>query len=102
MKLPKNAVSIIALVVVVVGAGVYFIWMREPATPNVSIDDTLSSANEAQASFLILAEQLEPVAFDASILSDPRFLALVDIQTIIVPEAAGREDPFARLPGVVE
>jgi hypothetical protein len=96
MTLPKNVPLLAAALIVVAGIAAYVFWLREPAMPNVSIEGE-GAVTEAHATFLALAAQLEPVAFDASVLSDPRFLALVDITTAILPEDAGRTDPFGRL-----
>ncbi len=96
--LSKNTTIAIASGIVVLGVVVYFVWMRPNTDPNVSIESGPTSV--AQATFLSLAAQLEPVAFDASILSDSRFQALVDLKTVIVPETEGRTDPFAPLAGV--
>lgn len=99
MALSKKTSVTVAIVVVVLGVGAYFLWMRQPADPNITIADA-GAASVAQATFLTLAARLEPVAFDARILTDARFLSLVDIKTAIVPEESGRKDPFAPLPGV--
>jgi hypothetical protein len=83
------------------GAGValaaaYFIFFPKGAgTSAISTDNAPASAAEIQ--FLNLASQVGPVFFDVSILSDPRFTSLVDIHTPILPEVAGRRDPFAPL-----
>jgi hypothetical protein len=58
----------------------------------VSATEPLSPA---ETTFVNLATQLEPLGFDTAILSDPRFMALVDIHTAVIPESAGRRDPFA-------
>lgn len=94
----KNITFLIAGGIVVLGLVAYFLWMRPQTDETVSVAD--GPASSAQAVFIRLAEQLEPVAFDASVLADPRFTALVDIKTTIVPEPSGRTDPFAPLPGV--
>jgi len=99
MALSKKKTIIIAAAIVVLGVVAYFLWLRPQPDENVSIVG-FGPTGEAQATFLTLAAQLQPIAFDASVLDDPRFLSLVDIQTIIVPEASGRTDPFAPLPGV--
>ena len=99
MALKKNTLMYIALAVVLGGGALYFVWMNQSAQPDISFTDG-GPTSEAQASFLTLAAQLEPIGFDASILSDPRFAALVDIKTAILPEAGGRPDPFSPLPGV--
>ena len=65
--------------------------------PIVSPQGAAGSAAEVRFSSLIA--QLNGVSFETDILSDERFLSLVDIRTAIVPEAAGRADPFAPLAG---
>jgi hypothetical protein len=98
MALSKNTTILIAAGIVVLGLVAYFLWMR-PSGEEIVSTTGFGAAGEAQATFLTLGAQLGPIGFDASILSDPRFTKLVDIKTVIVPEAGGRTDPFAPLPG---
>lgn len=99
MALSKKKTIIIAAVIVVLGLVAYFVWLKPQPVENVSIAG-YGPTGQVQASFLTLAAQLQPIAFDATVLTDPRFTALVDIKTVIIPEAAGRTDPFAPLAGV--
>lgn len=99
MTLPKNTTILIASAIVVCGLVAYFLWMRPADENNVSVSST-GVTNEVQATFLALAAQLDPIAFNGEILLDPRFIKLIDIKTVIVPENGGRTDPFAPLPGV--
>lgn len=99
MALSKKKTIIIAAAIVVLGVVAYFVWLRPQPVENISID-SFGPTGQAQATFLTLAAQLQPIAFDASVLSDARFMSLVDIKTVIVPEASGRTDPFAPLAGV--
>ena len=99
MALSKKTSIGIALAVVLLGIAGYMFWMQPADDETVSVTG-FGPATEAQATFLTLAGQLETVAFDQNILSDPRFTSLVDIKTAIVPETEGRSDPFAPLPGV--
>lgn len=98
MALSKNTTISIAAGIVVLGVAAYFLWMRPDTQESVTVGAGPSSL--AQATFLTLASQLGPISFNAEVLSDPRFTALVDIKTLIEPEADGRTDPFAPLPGV--
>lgn len=98
MALSKKTTMGIAAGIVVLGIVAYMFWLR-PGVDSVSVIDG-GPASEAQATFLTLAEQLGSISFDASILDDARFLSLVDIKTTILPEDAGRTDPFAPLPGI--
>ena len=54
-------------------------------------------ASSAETLFLNLSTQLDSISFDTTILTDPRFAALSDIHTEILPEATGRNNPFASL-----
>lgn len=100
MAISKNTTILIASGIVVLGLVAYFLWMRPASEAPISVGETGAATNEAQATFLTLAAQLDPVGFDTTILQDPRFTKLVDIKTVIVPEPSGRPDPFAPIPGV--
>jgi len=101
MALSKKKSIIIAIAVVVLGIVAYFLWLKPSSEENISVVG-FGPTGQAQATFLTLAAQLQPIAFDASVLSDVRFLSLVDIKTVIIPESTGRTDPFAPLAGVRE
>jgi hypothetical protein len=96
MNLNFSKNTIIALVVgaVLIVAAVYLLFFQSPSTV-VVVEGAPTSPEEQN--FLILANQLEPLSFETGVLSDPRFMALVDIHTPIVSEPAGRRDPFAPL-----
>lgn len=99
MALTKKTSIGIALAIVILGIAGYVFWMQPGADSTISVTG-VGPTTEAQTTFLTLAGQLETVAFDQTILSDPRFTALIDIKTAIIPENEGRSDPFAPLPGV--
>lgn len=99
MTKSRTTTIAIAAGIVVLGIVAYFLWLRPSNDELVSVSG-YGPASEVQATFLNLAAQLEPVAFDPRILSDERFLSLIDIHTSIVPETSGRTDPFAPLPGI--
>ncbi len=91
----KNTIiSIIIGVVILLVAG-YMLFFQQPASSAVTATE---ASSEAEVTFVNLAAQLEPLGFDTSILANPRFLELVDIHTIVLPEVSGRKDPFAPLP----
>lgn len=64
-------------------------------TPEGTVTASEGPATASEAAFVTLASQLDSIAFDLSILEDPRFLSLKDIHTAITPEDSGRTDPFA-------
>lgn len=97
MNASRNTIILVILAVLVLAAAGYLLFGRGDATP--TLQGTGAPASQAELTFLNLTAQIEPVAFDTSILSDSRFKALQDIRTVVVPEDAGRVDPFAPLTG---
>lgn len=97
MPISKTTGVGIVLGLLVLAAAGYLLLRPAP------VDGLTSSApaSDAEAQFIALTAKLDPVTFDTKILTDPRFMALVDIRTAIVPETSGRTDPFSPLPGVV-
>jgi hypothetical protein len=88
----------IVLGVILLGTAAY-LMLRPASAPGVSA--TGAPASEAELTFITLTAKIDPVAFDTSILKDPRFMGLQDIRTVILPEPSGRLDPFSPLAGVV-
>ncbi|MFA5942202.1 MAG: hypothetical protein WC798_00810 [Candidatus Paceibacterota bacterium] len=88
--------SIIALFVIAAGVYWYFFSGTDEQLP-LTIGEPES---QVQTKFQALASELQPISFDTSIFSDPRFNALVDFTTPVSPEATGRLDPFAPVVGV--
>lgn len=88
---------IICGVVVVGGLLYYFFFFTADTGTAVT---AAAGASDAELTFVNLAGQLDPIDFDTTLLSDPRFSALVDIRTPILPESVGRTDPFAPISGV--
>lgn len=95
MNNSRSTIILVVLAIVVVLAALYMLFGKGDTSGAVSVQD--APASRAELTFLSLAAQLDPVSFDTSILSDPRFDALQDIRTAIVPENSGRVDPFSPL-----
>lgn len=100
MPMPQNqtAVILIVLGLVVLGAIAYLLFGQGETDPAVVITDT--TVTERELVFINLTAQIEPIKFESEILTDPRFLALQDLRTAVVPETEGRPDPFAPLSGI--
>jgi hypothetical protein len=96
MKNSKNILIIVSALVVAGGAYWYFFT----GTGNQAPLTTTTATSQAQTTFQTLVSELQPISFDTTILSDPRFRALVDITTPVSPEPSGRTDPFATVAGV--
>lgn len=89
---------IVALVVVLVLAvGWYALSGGSGAAPALTTTKG-TAATPAEQSLVSTLLALRAVKLDATIFSDPAFVSLKDFSTQIVPEPAGRTDPFAPLP----
>lgn len=97
MKLDTKTILMIVAGIVVLG-GVYWYFFTG-TTSELPLSTDSPSSNPVQAQFETLVGELTPVSFDTTLFTDPRFTALVDLGTPIVPETSGRIDPFALLSG---
>lgn len=97
MQLTKSNI-ILAVIggLTVIAAIYYYGFYNKDSGPAVIAS---SEASSAESDFIRLQGQIINITFDQDIFSDPRFTRLTDIHTVIVPEAAGRRDPFAPLAG---
>ena len=89
----KSNTTLIIIATLLLAAGAY--WYFFTGTGNQPPLSGTTSANQAQTQFQTLVSELQPISFDTSIFSNPRFNALVDLTTPIYSEATGRLDPFA-------
>ncbi len=87
---------IIGIVVIAALGGAYLYFF--PSVSTTPLTASTPSASEQQ--FLDLAGQLQPVSFDTSIFSDPRFSGLIDLTVPLTPEIQGRTDPFGPIAGL--
>lgn len=98
MQHNSTIIMILAAIVLLGGAGYwYFSSTNGTDAPLVAVD---GSGSEAQSRFQALVSELNPISFDTSIFSDPRFGILINLATPINAESQGRIDPFAVIPGV--
>ena len=96
----KSSTTLIIIATLIVAAGAY--WYFFTGTGNEPPLTTSATENAAHIRFQTLVSELQPISFNTSIFSDPRFMALIDLTTPITPETLGRLDPFAPVPGISE
>lgn len=89
----STLVFVLCLVIVAGGLGYYFFFFN--SSSGAALTTSTGTASDAELSFITLVSKLDPIVFDTSVLSDPRFTSRQDIRTAIVPETTGRKDPFA-------
>jgi hypothetical protein len=80
--------------VILIAVGYFVFFSGGSSAPDVA---ATAPASPAELLFINLAGELDPVSFNGGILTDPRFTALTDIRTAVLPETTGRTDPFAPL-----
>ncbi|HYE23484.1 MAG TPA: hypothetical protein VEA92_03535 [Candidatus Paceibacterota bacterium] len=103
MKLTKTTtilLLILGAVAVVSGVVIYNATSSVPSDEEI-LTEEVGMSNVDEALFMNLASQIDAIRFDEAFFSDPRFLTLVDIRVVVVPEQVGRKDPFANLSGIV-
>ena len=94
------SIFIIVSLVVAGAAYWYFFTGNTGNQPPLTASTPSSLLSEAPTKFQTLVTQMQSLSVHTAIFSDPRFAALVNLATPIAPEASGRQDPFALVPGV--
>jgi hypothetical protein len=95
MHLTKSNIILSIFAGLTLVAAIYYYFFYNKDSGPAVIETPAASA--AELDFVNLVGQIDSISFDTSIFSDPRFIALTDIHTIVVPEASGRRDPFASI-----
>lgn len=97
---PTSVLSVIGIAILVAGA----IWygMSQGSVGSTSLISTQSIGNSPDERELVeTLLALRAVTLDGTVFNEPAFLSLRDFGTQIVPEPAGRPNPFAPLTGTV-
>lgn len=97
MHLTKSNIILAVIAGLTLVAAIYYYGFYNKDNGPAVVETAPASA--AELDFVNLVGQIDSISFDTSIFSDPRFMALTDIHTIVVPETSGRRDPFAPLSG---
>ncbi len=93
-NIPRRTLILYICAGIVFAGAVYYYFFFNRDT-GASVETSNTQASEAEISFITLLGKIDPITFDTSIFSNPRFLRLQDIRTAIIPEPSGRKDPFA-------
>ena len=98
----KSNQIVLVVAVLVVAAGFYWYFFTGTGAEDQQTLIVGAEENPAQTRFRMLVSELQPIKFDTSIFNDSNFMALTSLSTQVAPEASGRLDPFAAIPGVSE
>lgn len=90
----KHKGAVIGVVVVIGFIGWYVSSSGAAPATLSSTPDASTGPGDAIVQTLV---SLQTITLSGTIFSDPAFMSLNDLTTAIIPEAAGRTDPFAPL-----
>lgn len=94
----KSSTLLLIIITLSIIAGAY--WYVSIRGADQAPLTATASQSATQTQFQALVSKLGTISFRTTIFSDPKFSSLVDLTTPITPEASGRSDPFAPVPGV--
>ena len=93
-SLVKNILFALAL-----AAAAWFLWRFFFAAEDAALEAesavAFSEAARETQGFLRTLQQLRDISLDGELFGDERFRSLIDHRQDVVPESAGRENPFA-------
>ncbi len=95
---PATQKLLISLIVLAfVGYVSYMTFFGEVEIPQyVDVEaESMGRTEVLGQDILILSDQLQQINIDKSVFSSPLFSSLIDISQPLLPEAQGRENPFA-------
>lgn len=96
MTFNRNILVTVGLGVVVAG-GVWYGMTSNSSPALLTTEDVSGVGSTAERELIDTLLALREVSLDGSIFSNPAFLSLRDFGIQIVPEPAGRRNPFAPL-----
>jgi hypothetical protein len=94
----SNSTIFLIITTLVLAGGAYWYFSVQTDGTESPLTGTIQE-NQTQTQFKMLVSQLQSISFDTSIFTDPNFMALINLATPVMPEASGRPDPFASIPG---
>jgi len=104
MNTSKTSTSaiIIIVIIIVVALAAYFYYEGGNNTASSSLESVPAGtgSGEIGSRVLVLLNQIRDLKIDASLFSDPAFLALQDYSIQIPQQNVGRLNPFAPISGM--
>lgn len=94
-----NFTILLVVAALILAGGAYWYSTQTGNEPPITAS---AEENQAQTQFKALVSELNTISLSGdaiSIFSDPKFMALTDLATQVMPEDSGRLDPFAPIPG---
>ena len=85
---------VVLVIAVILWLG-YSVFIKDDEASGVQSAGVSSQASLEAQEFLTKLQQLSAIKIEGSLFSDTRFNALIDFRQELVPEPAGRNNPFA-------
>lgn len=93
----RNLVIAVVIIAAVVFAGYYYATRDTTPDATLLVGAPTASASGVEGDLLSALQQLRHISLDTSIFQNPVFQSFIDYSTTLVPQAAGRPNPFAPL-----
>lgn len=100
MAIFQNKFVILILGSILAAGVAWYVFLRDTTPEALLTTEDLTTSSGADKDVVETLLQLRAITLSGTIFSDPAFVALKDNGTQIVPEPAGRENPFLPLPGM--
>lgn len=101
MAILQNKMVILILGSIFVATAAWYLFLRDTTAAPLLKTEDLTSASGADKDVVETLLQLRAITLSGTIFTDPAFVMLRDNGTQIVPEPAGRPNPFLPLEGGV-
>lgn len=93
----RNLLIAVAIILAVVAAGYFYLTRDTVSDSDLLIGAPVESSGGVEGDLLTALQQLRTITLDSKIFEDPVFRSFVDFSTTLVPQPAGRTNPFAPL-----
>lgn len=99
MAILQNKILIMVLGSVLAAGAAWYLFLRDTTPAPLLTTEDLTSTSGADKDVVETLLALRAITLSGTIFTDPAFVALKDTGTQIVPEPAGRPNPFLPLEG---
>jgi hypothetical protein len=99
MAILQNKMVILVLGSVLAAGAAWYLFLRDTTTTPLLVTEDLTTTTGADKDVVETLLQLRAITLSGTIFTDPAFVSLQDRGTQIVPEPAGRSNPFLPLAG---
>jgi hypothetical protein len=99
MAILQNKIVILVIGSLLAAGAAWYLFLRDTTPDTLLTTEDLTSSSGADKDVVETLLQLRAITLSGTIFTDPAFVALKDNGTQIVPEPAGRPNPFLPISG---